>query len=92
MSMSMNVVGYMPADENWNKMKAAWQACTEAGVSPPDAVSDFFGGEDPGGMPGKEVWIQGAGVKKLEDENREGYEVDITALPEGVRFVRFYRS
>ena len=92
MGMSMHVVGYKPADEHWKKMKAAWDACAAADIEPPEAVSDFFDDEDPGDAPGKEVEIEGAGAKEWKDDMREGYEVDITALPEGVRFVRFYCS
>ena len=90
--MSMHVVGYKPADDHWKKMKAAWDACAAANIRPPKEVDDFFDGEDPGDAPGKEVEINGRDAEKWEDKWREGYEVDITALPEGVRFVRFYCS
>lgn len=91
MSMSMHVIGYQPADEQWKKMKAAWDACAAAGIDPPDEVIDFFDGENPGDSPGKEVDINN-GVTGWQAEGRDGYEVDITALPPGVRFVRFYCS
>lgn len=90
MSMSMHVVGYKPADETWTKMKAAWDACCAAGVDSPKSVSAFFDGEYPGDAPGKDVDIIGLGAKPWNSGYSAGYEVDITALPEGVRFVRFY--
>lgn len=90
--MSMHVVGFMPADDHWRKMKAAWDACAAAGSEPPASVYDFFGGEAPGDAPGKEVEIQGEGAKEWRDNYREGFEVDVTALPQGVRFIRFYCS
>ena len=90
--MSMHVIGYMPADEQWNKMKAAWDACTAAAVDPPKEVFAFFDYTPPGDAPGKEVKIDGVGAREWKDQSREGYEVDVTALPKGVRFVRFYCS
>lgn len=92
MGMSMHVVGFQPADKKWQKMKGAWDACEAAGAEPPDTVLEFFNHEHPGDAPGKEVEILGHGAARWNDESREGYEVDITALPAGVRFVRFYCS
>jgi hypothetical protein len=92
MSMSMTVVGFRAADDRWRKMKAAWDACAAVGVAPPPEVGEFFGGEDPGDAQGMEVDILDRGAKKWSDEYREGYEVDIQALPDGVRFLRFYCS
>lgn len=90
MSVSMQVVGFIPADEHWKKMKSAWDACKAIGVEPPLPVSVFFDYQDPGDAPGKEVPIMGKGAKKWRDVYRDGYEIDITALPEGVRFLRFF--
>lgn len=90
MSMSMHVCGYKPADDRWRQMKAAWDACIDDGVDPPKEVADFFGWNDPGDKPGMEVQIYGGAARKWVDDGREGFEVDVTALPEGVRFVRFY--
>jgi hypothetical protein len=45
MSMSMHVIGFVPPDGTWAQMKAIWDACQAAGVSLPDEVEDFFGGE-----------------------------------------------
>ena len=92
MSMSIRLVGFQPADEQWQKMKAAWDACIAADIDPPDAVSEFFDGEDPTDAPGREIEIEGHGATAWEDEFSSGYEVDIQALPKGVRFVRFYCS
>lgn len=91
MSMSTHVVGFRKADEQWNKMKAAWLACEAAGASIPDAVYEFFGGEYPGDKPGCEVEIEDA-VSEWDDEDCHGYEVDLTKLPKGVKIIRFYNS
>lgn len=92
MGMSMHVVGFRPADEQWAKMKAAWDACVDAGTQPPKEVIDFFDGEHPGDAPGKEVNIRDKGAEDWRDDCREGFMVDIQALPPGVRYIRFYCS
>ena len=40
MSMSTYAVGVIPADESFRKKKAAYDACIEAEVSPPEELSD----------------------------------------------------
>lgn len=93
MSMNTHVVGFRPADERWNKMKAAWLACDELGIDPPREVLEFFDHEPPDDKPGQEVNIERTGaVKKYESDSGSGYEVDITKLPPGVTIVRFYNS
>ena len=90
MSMSTHVVGFRPPDETWQKMKAAWDACCLAGVNPPTPVASFFGpsGPDPSGV---DVDIRTA-VKSYSDDNREGFEVDLTKLPPGLTALRFWNS
>lgn len=91
MSMSTHIVGFKPADEKWNKMKAVWDTCEKAGTSIPDEVIEFFGGENPKDKPGMEVSISGA----YHEHNAHmvtGYEVDIDLLPKDVKFIRFYNS
>jgi hypothetical protein len=51
----------------------------------------FFAGEAPGDKPGQEIEIGGAKTE-WSNEDASGYEIDIQALPDGVRFVRFYNS
>lgn len=90
--MSTHVMGYRPPDDEWRKMKAAWDACEAAKAPIPKKVLDFFDGEDPGDQPGKEVNL-GKAVRELDPRHPEcGYEVDVTKLPEGVRFIRFTNS
>lgn len=42
---SVNVVGIRPPDAEWEKMKAVWDSCEEAGIEVPKKVEDYFGGE-----------------------------------------------
>ena len=88
MSMSTHVIGFKPPDERWQKMKEAWDACVKAKVEPPKSVTDFFNDEEPDSA-GVEVEIP---TREWRDDSREGYEVSIDALPEGVKIIRFYNS
>ncbi len=90
MSMSTFVNGFRPPDEKWAKMKEAWDACEAAGVDPPEAVSDFFGGEPPDEA-GVVVKIDGA-VRKYNSSSSSGYEIDLIKLPKDVRIIRFSNS
>ena len=91
MSMSMHVVGYQIADEQWNKMKAVWDACAAVGVYPPEEVLRFFRHEYPKDAPGQDVDISDC-VSLIKQECSQGYEVALEALPESVRFIRFVCS
>lgn len=91
MGMSTHVIGFRKPDAKWNKMLAARNACTDAGIAIPDDISDFFEWEHPRGRPGMEVRINEA-VTPYSDDMKEGYEVDVSKLPEGVSVVRFYNS
>lgn len=73
-------------------MKAAWDACKASGLEPPDELQEFFDWRDPSDAPGVEITLEEPCAKEWKDEYREGYEVDITALPKGVRFIRFFCS
>jgi hypothetical protein len=89
MSMSTHVTGFAPPDEQWQKMKAIWDACGAAQIPVPGEVEEFFGGEapDPAGvevdLPLRE-W--------QEDGASAGYELDVAAIPPQVKTIRFYNS
>lgn len=89
--MSTHVIGFRPADEKWNKMKAIWDSCESADIPIPKEVSRFFDDEDPGDKPGAEVKIDKA-VTDWDCDCGEGYEIDVTKLPKDVQFIRFYNS
>lgn len=90
MSMSTHVVGFVPPDERWAKMKAVWDASRAAGVEVPREVERFFGGEAPDDN-GREVELP---VMPWHDAHggREGYELDVALIPKEVRVIRFYNS
>jgi hypothetical protein len=87
--MSTSVIGFIPPDEHWERMKAVWDACCAGGVPVPDEVVTFFGDEEPDPA-GVEVELP-----LREWKNRlssEGYELDVAAIPEHVKTIRFYNS
>lgn len=91
MGMSTNVAGIRPPDEKWKQMKAVRDACVAAGVAIPKDVDAFFNDEtpDPSGV----LLCQsdlGAAVRKWEAQDRNGFEVDVTKLPPGVKIIRFW--
>ena len=91
MSMSTHVVGFRPpSDEMWKRMKKVYDSCKDAGIDPPEAVTEFFGDQDPDPA-GVEVDIKQA-VSDWQDESREGFEVDLSKLPSNVTKLRFYNS
>ena len=92
MSMSTHVVGIVPADDKYNLMREIWELCTKAGIAPPDDVDDFFHGERPDGT-GVQIDIKSLdAVESWSEEGASGFQVDITKLPENIRFIRFFNS
>ncbi len=90
MGMSMHVVGFVPPDEKWEKMKQAYYACKELGINPPNEVDQFFNNvaPDPNGV---KVNIEAA-TKEWSDEDRKGLEVEVDKIPKHVKVIRFYNS
>lgn len=96
MSMSTHVVGFKSGTEPlFKKMLAAYRACEEARVLPPQAVIDFFNGEPPDEA-GVEVDIKkmsGVVTEWCESHGGgSGFELHINKLPKDVTTVRFYNS
>lgn len=93
--MSTHVVGFIPPDEKWLKMRAIFDACKAANVGLPEEVDEFFGGETPDDR-GREVderaMVKAGAIREWKDDSREGFELDVSKLPPDVKFVRFYNS
>lgn len=89
MSMSTHVVGIVPPDEEWQKMKAVWDACRAAGIDLPDSVGHYFDDEapDPKGV------VVAIEAKQWDDGDMcSGLEVDLDKVRKDVRTIRFYNS
>lgn len=92
MGMSTSIVGIMPADEKFLKMKAIWELCEETGVDIPDEVDDFFEGEPPSDK-GVKVYLGGHdSVSEFRNDYSDGFDVEIAKLPKNIKFIRFYNS
>jgi hypothetical protein len=90
--MSTHIVGYVKADDKWNKMKDVWDICRLAGIDPPTEVFEFFDHSYPGDAPGMEVELKSPGIAKWSDDFREGFEVNLELIPKDVKFLRFFNS
>ncbi len=89
MSLSTHAVGFRRPDEQWRKMKAAWEACEAAGAPIPVEVSEFFNDEPPDDKPGMEIELGDACVEYTDDMIR-GYEIDVSKLPPELTIIRVY--
>lgn len=94
MGMSTHVTGLREPDGTHRKMVEAARACHDAGLEPPDKLSEYFGDldlkwvcEDP--SRGLEVDIPS---KPYKAEMEEGIEIDLKDMPPNVRKVRFVNS
>lgn len=96
MDMSMRIIGFRQPNDEWQLMKAAWDACRNAGVTIPPGVVKFFGGQAPGESPGEAVDIDIASQhQKVSDGECRGldiWDVDLSKLPSGVKVLRFSYS
>ena len=95
MSMSIHCIGFKPVDDKWKKMKAVWDACYEAGVKLPDEVDNFFEFDQPdevGVRVSEEILVDCGALSDWEDEDANGFELDVLNLPEDVTIIRFYNS
>lgn len=93
--ISMSCLTVKPADEDYKRKAAAYYACRAAKVSIPKELDEFFNGEEPdptngvtqlGNVFGKDLH---ASCVRYKGDSSDGFEIDITKLPTGTRFVRF---
>ena len=96
MSMSTCVMGIRPPDDEWKKRVAAWKACKEAYLDPPQELEEYFDNlncydpeEDQGPLIslGDEPYC-----KKYNSEGASGFEIEIAKLPKGLTHIRFFNS
>lgn len=89
MSMSTSIVGFVPPDNKFKKMKAAYDACHKAGVEIPEEVSEFFQDEIPDDA-GVSIDLEDHEcVKEYSEDMVHGFEVDISKVPKDVKIIRF---
>ncbi len=95
MSMSTYIIGVVPPDEDWKKMKQVYDACIEADIDIPDDVWTFFDKEEPDEdgvlldlLDKKEFAI----CRPWGDMDSDGFELDVCDIPKNVKTLRFYNS
>lgn len=91
MSVSLHIYGIRPPDDDWRKMKAAWEACEAAGIDVPSEVLLFFDEERPddaGVLVGLSHTTDNPIAREYRGEYDSGYEIDIADLPPGIKTIR----
>ena len=93
MGLSIHIVGFKPADEKWEKMKAVWESCEAAGIPIPPDVEKFFRWEKPdeSGVTVDRSAL-GSAVEEFSNMEASGFQVDLTRLHKDVKILRFYIS
>jgi hypothetical protein len=98
--MNFRIEGIKPPDEEWQKKKAAWDACIEAGIDAPEQLWDFFEGETPDdegvvvelGCGPDEYETAHDALEPYREEMVDGYVVDLAKLPADIKKLRFVLS
>ena len=80
MSLSIEIVGFMEPTDDYERKRAAYHACDDAGIPIPDELEAFFQHETPS-REGMVVDISGAVVGR---PLYEGAKIYLSKLPEGV--------
>lgn len=90
MSMSTHVVLLRsPDDPHYKNMLGILRAYEKAKMNPPQEIYDYFGGEL---NPDYPLEIEFEPTPWQDDFSRQGFEIDLDDLPEGVKTIRFYNS
>ncbi len=94
MGMSTHVVGFKAPDAEWVKMKAVWDACKAAEITPPEEVIHYFEWREPRAgieVPERDLIHCGA-VREFNTDSTTGYEIILSKVPEGVTVISVYNS
>lgn len=102
MSACLVILGVVPNDADWKRMKNVYDACKDAGVSVPDEVEKFFDYTKPdesGAIIQFREWEDESSkssphvaITKWRAECSDGYEIDLSKLPTKVKLLRCYIS
>ncbi len=88
MSMSTHVVGIVPPDANFEKMRTIYELCRSQKVPIPREVEKFFNDERPDAA-GVRVDLKAV---EWSDDSRAGLEIDVATIPPHVKTIRFYNA
>lgn len=96
MGMSTQVVAFRDMDGEFAKMLEVKRFCEAHHVSYPAEVDAFFKGKaDYSEDVLREEFLEiplGDALSKWEDDDADGYEVDVSKIPVGVKTIRFSNS
>lgn len=88
MNMSTHIYGIVPPNDEWLKMKDAFDACRAAGVEPPSKIWDYFEGEAPDDS-GILINIENNDyVVEFNSEECHGFEVEIGKIDPKIKIIR----
>lgn len=89
-SPHLYIKGIVPADDQYFKMKTAYEACEAAGLDIPSEIQAFFGYETPEAE-GQVIDLElHESLSNYDAEEREGFDVDLSKLPPHLKVLRFY--
>ena len=92
MESVMHIDGVRTCDDKWKEMQLVYDACLKAGITVPKQVQEFFGYEKPDELG---VLIRLDSDKAVEEWGNSyagGYQIDLTKLQKGFRYLRIYFS
>lgn len=97
MSMSSYIQAFIPdTDATYQKHKKVLLVCNEAGVQLPKETAEYFGTTDTSEYVLEEKLSvslkEGVHYTEYSADMTEGFEVDLTKLPQGVTKLRFCNS
>jgi len=88
MGANMHLEGVKTFGDKEKAMKRIYDTCKEYGIDMPDEVRCFFKDEDGFTTPLE----QHGCCTKLNEEYRDGFEVDVAKIPLSIKTIRFFIS
>lgn len=92
MGWSTNIIGFKPANEKHNQMKAVYYACQSAGIKIPEEVEKYFEGYKPDDSGVRVDNLPQKSIREYFGECENGIEVNLDEIPQDIRILRFYNS
>lgn len=90
--MTTHIIGFKPANEKFNQMKAVYYACQSAGIEIPAQVERFFEGYKPDDAGVRVDTLPDNAIRNYFSNYENGIEVDLDQLPPDIRILRFYNA
>jgi hypothetical protein len=96
MSMSTHIVGVIPPDDKWKKMKEIYNNCMDVGIQIPTEVEKFFDYQEPDEV-GVILDLTTRGYnppicREWGGDCQQGFEIDVADIPAHVKTLRFYNA